>query len=282
MARTDPRNSTRYWWDRHVSGLSLLHADFTTHEYPPHSHEAFVVAITEIGGSIIKSRGVIEEATGSRLFVFNPAEPHSGIMGWSRRWRYRGLYLTLPAIQEVAKGLGIEAVPYFTQNMLGDADLIDAFLALHRALEDGRDPLRERELLVGSFGVLFRRHGSGGGRIASPPGDREPLAKAIEVMRARYAEELGLGEMAAAARLTIFQLIGLCKRMTGLTPHAYLTQLRLNAACRHLRLGLPISEAAILAGFYDQSALTKHFKRRYGITPLQFAVAARQRASLLP
>ena len=77
MARTDPRNSTRYWWDRHVSGLSLLHADFTTHEYPPHSHEAFVVAITEIGGSIIKSRGVIEEATDSRLFVFNPAEPHS-------------------------------------------------------------------------------------------------------------------------------------------------------------------------------------------------------------
>ena len=58
----------------------------------------------------------------------------AGIMGWSRRWRYRGLYLTLPAIQEVAKGLGIEAVPYFTQNMLGDVDLIDAFLTLHLSL----------------------------------------------------------------------------------------------------------------------------------------------------
>jgi AraC-like DNA-binding protein len=198
-------------------------------------------------------------------------------MGWSRRWRYRGLYLTLPAIQEVAKGLGIEAVPYFTQNMLGDVDLIDAFLTLHRALEDGRDAMRERELLVGSFGRLFRRHGSDGSRIAPPPGGREPLAKAIEIMRARYAEELGLGEMAAAAGLTIFQLIGLCKRMTGLTPHAYLTQMRLYAACRHLRLGLPISEAALLAGFYDQSALTKHFKRHYGITPRQFASAARKR-----
>ena len=52
MARIDPRNVTRYWWDRHLPGLSLLHADFTTHEYPPHTHEALVVAVTEQGGSI--------------------------------------------------------------------------------------------------------------------------------------------------------------------------------------------------------------------------------------
>jgi AraC-like DNA-binding protein len=275
MPRTDPRNSSRYWWDRHVSGLSLLHADFTTHEYPPHSHEAFVVAVTEVGGSIIKSRGVVEEATGSRLFVFNPAEPHAGNMGWSRHWRYRSLYLAQKAIGEVERGLGIAAVPYFTRNMFDDPDLIRAFLALHRALEDGRDPMRERELLVASFGRLFARHGSGGSPIERPPRDRTALARATELMRARYVEELGLDEIAAAAGLTIFQLIGLCKRMTGLTPHAYLTQLRLNAACRHLRLGLPIAEAALHAGFYDQSALTKHFKRCFGITPRQFAMAAR-------
>jgi AraC-like DNA-binding protein len=275
MPRNDPRNRTRYWWDRHVSGLSLMHADFTTHEYPPHSHEAFVVAVTEAGGSIIKSRGVIEEARGSRLFVFNPAEPHSGNMGWSRHWRYRALYLTLPAISEVARGLGIEAVPYFTRNMFGDADLIEAFLSLHRALEDGRDPLRERELLVGSFGHLFLRYGSGGSRIASAPRDQSALDKALRIMRARHAEELGLGDISDAVGLTIFQLIGLCKRTAGLTPHALLTQIRLNAACRHLRLGLPIAEAALLSGFYDQSALTRHFKRCYGITPLQFARAAR-------
>ena len=50
VARIDPSNSTEYWWDRHLTGLSLLHADFTTHEYPPHTHEALVVAVTEQGG----------------------------------------------------------------------------------------------------------------------------------------------------------------------------------------------------------------------------------------
>jgi AraC-like DNA-binding protein len=53
-----------------------------------------------------------------------------------------------------------------------------------------------------------------------------------------------------------------------------LTQIRLSTACRHLRHSRAIAEVATDVGFYDQSALTKHFKRCYGITPLQFARAA--------
>jgi AraC-like DNA-binding protein len=45
-------------------------------------------------------------------------------------------------------------------------------------------------------------------------------------------------------------------------------------ACRHLRQARPLADVATDVGFYDQSALTKHFKRCYGITPLQFARAA--------
>jgi AraC-like DNA-binding protein len=36
---------------------------------------------------------------------------------------------------------------------------------------------------------------------------------------------------------------------------------------------MPIADAAAAAGFYDQSALTGHFKARFGMTPLQFAAA---------
>ncbi|MBL6652359.1 MAG: AraC family transcriptional regulator [Reyranella sp.] len=274
MARIDPRNSTQYWWDRHLTGLSLLCADFTTHEYPPHVHEALVVAVTEQGGSVIKSRGQVEEATPSTLFVFNPAEPHAGWMGWSERWQYRSMYLTQAALDQVAAGLGIEKVPYFTRNVFGDPDLIEAFLAMHLAIEEGRDVFRERELLIGSFGRLFQRHGSGGGRIAAAPVDRQILARVQERMQAEYASDLRLEDLAAEAGLTTFQLIGLFKRTVGLTPHAYLTQVRLNMACRQLRHKPALAEVATSVGFYDQSALNKHFKRCYGITPRQFARAA--------
>lgn len=274
MARTDPRNSTQYWWDRHLTGLSLLRADFTTHEYPPHTHDALVVAVTEQGGSIVKSRGEVTEARASTLFVFNPAEPHAGWMGWSERWQYRSLYLTRVALDRVARELGVEAVPYFTRNLFGDSDLIDGFLAMHRAIEQGRDVFRERELLVETFGRLFQRHGSGSGRIEPRPRDRALLDKVTDRMRADYASDLRLEELAADVGLTTFQLIGLFRRTVGLTPHAYLTQVRLGMACRRLRHSRAIAAVATDVGFYDQSALTRHFKRCYGITPLQFARAA--------
>jgi AraC-like DNA-binding protein len=275
VARSDPRNSTQYWWDRHLAGLSLLHADFTTHEYPMHTHEALVIAMTEQGGSIVRSRGQIEQATPSTLFVFNPGEPHAGRMGWSERWRYRSLYLTRAALDEVAGGLGLEDVPYFTRNLFADRDLIDAFLSMHLAIEEGRDVFRERELLIATFGRLFLRHGDGGGvTIDRAPRDQTLLKRVKDCMQAEYARELRLEELATDVGLTTFQLIGLFKRTVGMTPHAYLTQVRLNAACHQLAHARPLAEVATDVGFYDQSALTKHFKRCYGITPLQFARAA--------
>ena len=273
MARIDPHNRVRYWRDAGIPGLTLLHADFTRHDYAPHSHDAFVIAATEVGGSEFKSRGRAGEADPAHLLVFNPAEPHSGRMAKSPRWRYRSLYLDERAMNEVGATLGMNATPYFTANVFGDSDLVAGFLALHRALEDGKDPLRIREYLAASFGELVRRHAEAGQRVKPAPRDHAILRRAIEVMNERYAENLTLEELGAEVGLTPFQLIGLFKRGTGFTPHGYLTQIRLKAARARIQAGEPLSGVAISSGFYDQPALTTHFKRAYGITPLQFARA---------
>src|SRR5213079_3427777 len=40
LARIDHRNRTRYWNAPDFDGLSCLCADFTAHDFAPHSHEA--------------------------------------------------------------------------------------------------------------------------------------------------------------------------------------------------------------------------------------------------
>jgi AraC-like DNA-binding protein len=273
MARQDTGNRTTYWQSRSIPGLSLLRADFTAHQFGPHTHDAFVIAVTAAGGAEISSRGITEKVGPSTLFVSNPEERQSARMGEGERWLYRAFYLTRPAIEAVGRSLGTEAAPYFMQNMLNDIDLIDRFGRLHRVLEAEHDDLCADELAAGAFGMLFRRYG--GSRPEPAPQGRAIVSRVIELMRARYSENLGLDDLARVAGLTKFQLIGLFKRTAGLTPHAYLIHIRLNAACRLLKRGHPLAESALAAGFCDQSALTKHFRRCYGITPLQFADAAR-------
>ena len=277
MPRVDPLNRARYWWDAHIPGLSLLHADFTTHEYPPHTHEALVVAVTEQGGSVVRSRGTTELAEPDALFVFNPVEAHAGWMGASARWRYRSLYLERAAIDSVAGDLGVGDALYFTRNRIDDPQLAASFRRLHAVLEQDGDSFVAQELMTESFGTLFQRYASSGPRFAASAGDRCTLARVMERMRTGYAERLGLAELAREAGLTTFQLIGLFRRCVGITPHAWLTQVRLNVACRHLRRGRPIAEAALAAGFADQSAMSRHFKRCYGMTPRQLVRAAASR-----
>jgi AraC-like DNA-binding protein len=276
MARGCGRNVVRYWQDRHLGGLSLMHADFTTQEFAPHRHEGYVVAVTELGGSVIRSRGQVENADASVVFVFNPDEPHSGWMGASRHWRYRSLYLEQDSIAAVARGLGIERVPYFIRNCFADCDLIQGFAALHRALELDVEPLRERELLISIFGILFSRYGSGGDRAEAGSCDRARVNAACELIRAGLGQPLRLETLSSAIGVTQFQLIRLFRRTVGLTPHAYVIQARLDAARRCLTQGMAIGQAAAAAGFYDQSALTRYFKRSYAVTPAQYARAIRK------
>ncbi|MGE0151631.1 MAG: helix-turn-helix domain-containing protein [Reyranellaceae bacterium] len=274
MPRIDRHNRAEYRRAASVPGLTLMRADFRTQEFAPHAHDALVLAVTEEGGSEVKSRGAVQRATTGTLFVFNPDEPHAGWMGWSDLWRYRSFYLTHSALETVRKGLGLRRIPYFTANLFTDSDLIAGFLRLHAALAQDADALRQRELLVGSFGKLFARHGSRPHGIALAPPDRTLLNRSIARMRQDHAQPLTLETLAAEAGLTQFQLIGLFNRGTGLSPHAYLTNLRLRAACRALKHGTPLAVVAAEAGFYDQSAMTRHFKRAYGITPLQYRAAA--------
>jgi AraC-like DNA-binding protein len=276
--RRDPRNVTRYWCEPGRPGLSLLWADFTTHEYAPHTHDALVVAATEVGASVIRSRGVSDYVHPPIVLVFNPAEPHAGRMGWSERWRYRSFYLAQPALHRLTGDLGLAGLPYFPRNMLADPALAGELAGLHRLL-GGSGPgrpgggLESGERLVTAFGRLFRRHGAGGGRQPAAPRDIVLTRRVVELMRDRLADDLRLADLAGPVGLTPFQLIGMFNRTVGLSPHAYLTQVRLGEACRRLRRGAGIADTAAATGFYDQSALTRHFKRSYGITPLQFARA---------
>lgn len=274
MARLDPHNTSRYWHAPGVPAMDLLQADFTTHDYAPHVHDSLVVAVTEVGGSEFKSRGRTHIAHSRALLVFNPSEPHSGRMGGSPRWRYRSFYLARPAIEDLLGTLGADRPGYFTSNVVPDQDLVTRFLALHRALDaEPHDAVFQREVLVRAFGDLLRRHGQAARRIPGAPGDAAALAPALELVHERYADSLTLEDMGRAAGLTPFQLIVAFRRRFGLTPHAYLTQWRLRAALRRLQAGQCVVEAALACGFYDQSALNKHFKRTFGMTPLQYVNA---------
>lgn len=234
------------------------------------------MAVTELGGAVIKSRGAEADARPGTLIVLNPGEVQSARMGLSRRWVYRSFYFGPHILQEISRGLGVAKIPAFPSSAIDDLGLIAAFRSLHRMLERPGEDFEIRELLTRAFARMLEHRSTVIRRLDAAPNDRARFRKVAAVLRAHRFEELRLDDLAAAVELNVFQLIRLFKRVAGLTPHAYLVQVRLDDARGHLRNGMPIAEVAMATGFYDQSALTNHFRRSFGITPRQYAKAVRR------
>ncbi|QCO19457.1 AraC family transcriptional regulator (plasmid) [Azospirillum brasilense] len=57
----------------------------------------------------------------------------------------------------------------------------------------------------------------------------------------------------------------------GTSPSAFRTMRRLDRVRRMIRDGMPLAEAAVEAGFANQSHMSRLFKRTYGLTPARWA-----------
>ena len=60
------------------------------------------------------------------------------------------------------------------------------------------------------------------------------------------------------------------QQTTGMTPHAYLTDIRIRYAKRLLLQKLPVSEVAMLSGFYDPDYFCRLFRKQTGMTPTDY------------
>lgn len=131
------------------------------------------------------------------------------------------------------------------------------------------------ESLANQLGVhLIRHYTNGSPELVAEPPVLPPRAvtRAIDFINLNYAHDISLSEIAESAHLSPFHVARLFKRTTGLSPHQYLVQVRVNSARSLLTAGAgarSLAEIALAVGFADQSHLTRHFKRVLGVTPKQ-------------
>ena len=237
MARSDPNNRSHLWADPDIDGLLMMHADFTTHEYAPHVHDELVIAITERGGAEFRSRGLCELAEPESVLVFNPGEPHSGRMGGSDRWHYRAFYLADRALERLAADLDVpgDALPHFLTNKLQDSQLCRRFLALHGAAERRGSLLQRETELLAALGRLFIRHGEPAPALPRLGHEASAVSKVLQYLSDSYDRRIALKDLARLTEMSTFHLIRSFNKEVGLSPHAYLTQVRVHRAKALLR-----------------------------------------------
>ena len=263
------REQAMLWRATDLGDLEVLRAQYISHSFARHSHAEYMVGIIEQGACAFYYRGAIHAAPTGSIVVINPGEVHDGSGGAAISLKYRALYPSMSLVQQATYDIAgrHRQQPYFPEPVIQDEPLSRLVQHLHLILENSASALERETHFLSTLAHLLSRHSEN--RPACSPIGKERLAvrRARNYLEAHPTENITLAELAGVSNLSPFHLLRVFRVEMGLPPHAYLTQLRVATAKRLLTWSLPIPQVAVVAGFSDQSHLTRHFKRLVGVTP---------------
>jgi AraC-like DNA-binding protein len=256
-----------------VDGVEVFGASFRRFHYARHSHETYAFGAIERGAMRFWHGGTEHVAAPGEIIALNPGEVHDGWPDTKLGCRYRMLYVERSTIDDL---FGPEEPRVMRSCALRGPVLRDAQLArgISRFTREASDSLEEQSNFAQVLHQMFARYGLPPLALRAVALERECVARAKSHMIERLGEPLHLADIAGAVRLSTFYFLRTFKRATGMPPHAYLNQIRLERAREMLRAGEPPAQVAAATGFVDQSHLTRRFKGAFGVTPSQYRAAA--------
>lgn len=117
-------------------------------------------------------------------------------------------------------------------------------------------------------GLAGRLSGSMASRGGIPP---NRLRRVLELVHERLGADLRLDELAAAAGMSASHFVRCFRNETGLSPHRYLVQARVERAKELLATSdLPVVAIAEMCGFSSTGHLAQWFRRVTGASPSDY------------
>jgi AraC-like DNA-binding protein len=214
-----------------------------------------------------------QRAGQGELFVLEPEAVHTGMAAVPEGWAYQVLYIEPAILHEWAER---DAPAPRAARWVVFRDL-----ALRRALERAhsaliREPagtLAIEEAVLDAVAALRPHLRPGAPEHAHDRAEHAAVRRARAHLRERWDQRVTLAELSTVAALSRFELVRRFRAQTGVTPHAFQTNLRIQEARRRLADGVPPALVAAECAFADQPHLTRVFKRSVGVTPGRYARA---------
>jgi AraC-like DNA-binding protein len=247
-------------------GLERAEVFLATLAFEPHRHDTYAIAITTTGVQTFRYRGSRGVSLPGQLAVLHPDELHDGAAGGDDGFGYRAVYVAPELLQDA---LGGRELPFVADPV---QEVTPATRPLAQLLLDFEEPVSDlalAELAATVADALVAL--AGGPRPASATIDRDAAELARDYLAAHAQEQTPASTLERVTGTDRFALARHFRRAFGTSPDRYRTLRRLALARRAIEDGTPLAQVAAVAGFADQSHLTRQFKRTYGVTPARWA-----------
>jgi AraC family transcriptional regulator len=256
------------------SQFAVRHMAAPQCEFEPHAHSFYTITVL-FGGNLFTTIGANQfTLTEGQIALTNIGEIHKGM---AESFEFLSISINPILVDELVSEIGLtraSAEIVFRSSVVNDeiilatARLIAGELAQEKIGHTQMLDSLVRQLAIHLLRVQLTVRKSAQIELSRAGFVDRRLRRAIEFMHDNYGLELSLEEIAAAAYLSEFHFARLFKQITGVTPHVYLANLRIERARKLLvETQIPIIEIAAMVGYQSQSHFTKIFKSIAGVTP---------------
>ncbi|WP_331695765.1 AraC family transcriptional regulator [Pseudomonas sp. ZY71] len=266
MDQKNGQAGTADWVIRSVQpgGIERIEAWFGSHGYDPHRHDTYSIGRTLAGVQSFHYAGSMRHGLPGNTLVLHPDELHDGMAGTDAGFRYRMAYVDPALIQNV---LGGEPLPFIAGGLSSDPRLFRASEAFVQAVDHPLETLEEQDAL---YDLAMALRAVGG----KPRGRKRVDYRAAERVRAFILEHLHtcitLEMLEHASGRERWSLSRDFRTLYGTSPYRFVTLRRLDRFRALVLEGFTLVDAALVAGFHDQSHMTRHFTRCYGVPPMRW------------
>jgi transcriptional regulator GlxA family with amidase domain len=178
----------------------------------------------------------------------------------------------------------VEPAPIFVRDgNLATSAGVTAGMDLALALVE-EDLGRDTALAAARWLVLFLKRPGGqaqfSAQLAAQTADRAPLRELQAWIPDHLTEDLSVPALARRTRMSDRNFARAFRRETGMTPAAYVEAARVESARIALESGdLPVEQIAGQAGFGTVETLRRAFRRRVGVSPVDYRSRFRRQAA---
>lgn len=248
--------------------FKLTEIEHVATRFAPHFYTTYSVGIVESGRCCLMTPHGSWVAEPGSLLAFAPEELHWAHVISEEPYAYRMAYLSSECVRELGLRAtnGVAGTRGNLVPVTGPSALSPEFLKAHRNVIDDPGGSTAVSELLRSTRAIFQAAAGLPSRQCTTK-DTTLVETAKEFLAAHVGRRVSLDGVAEMCGVTAFQLIRVFRRVTGLSPYAYLIVLRVNEARRMLDAGASVSDAVYACCFSDQSHLTRTFKRTLGMPP---------------
>jgi AraC-like DNA-binding protein len=254
------------WFHRapDVGGLQRFEAFFAGHGYDLHRHDTYAIGHTLAGVQSFQYRGGWRHSLPGGTMVLHPDEVHDGEAGTETGFQYRMMYIEPALIQQM---LGGQPLPFIKTGLSNDPRLFAATAVLLRSLDGPLEPLEEHDAL---FDLAQALNSVSGVSATRQSFDYVAAERAREFIHRAPDRTVTLEELAQHSGRDRWSLSRDFRLLFGTSPYRYLTMRRLDLVRSLLIQGQSLVSAALIAGFTDQSHMTRQFSKTYGLSPARW------------